>query len=222
MKKYKIIFLGGVPGVGKSSIAGSIAKRFGVDLVLSGDYLSEFTRAATPDTESPEVLGTSVYESWMHFGEKNEGNIIKGFESQSEIMCKGISAVIERAEKNGESIIVESLYANQGLMDTLKKNGVCSMYLYISDPETHASRLNERENYTHFKSPGTRLSAQLDTYRLMMHHSKGLFEKNGLATFDNRDFKATEEAILNYVESEYADVEDKTPEVRAETKAKRG
>ena len=74
-EKTKIILIGGVPGVGKTSLSGSIAASNGINIVLSGDYLREFLRAYK--NESAEILGYSVYDSWKYFGDMTVDNIIK-------------------------------------------------------------------------------------------------------------------------------------------------
>ncbi|MCL5102439.1 MAG: AAA family ATPase [Candidatus Marsarchaeota archaeon] len=202
MENYKLIFIGGVPGVGKTSISGVIAKELGIDLVLSGDYLREFVRDL--DIKNAETLKHSVYDSWKLFGEKNSGNIIKGFKAQSEIMCDGISATLKRAFNNGESLIIESLYINEELLKTINETATKAAYIYISDWQTHADRLNERELYTHFKSPGARLSAQLDVYRTIMDYSKSISEAGGIKLFDNVDYLATRKEMVNFFRDAYA------------------
>ena len=74
-----MIFIGGVPGVGKTSLSGILSKKLGIDIVLSGDYLREFIRPLLKDPESIKLLSTSVYDSWKAFGNKTRDNIIKGF-----------------------------------------------------------------------------------------------------------------------------------------------
>jgi 2-phosphoglycerate kinase len=64
-KKARIIFIGGIPGVGKSSISGYIASRLCIDIVLSGDYLREFARPLIHGDEG-RILNVSVYDAWKH------------------------------------------------------------------------------------------------------------------------------------------------------------
>lgn len=199
MQKNKIIFIGGVPGVGKTSISGMIARRFDIDIMLSTDYLREFVRPLVKDENARDILSVSVYEAWKKFGEKSDENIIKGYLKQSDYICNGISAVIDRAVKNGENLIVESLYFNEPLAETIKQKGVCAAYIHISDFQTHTNRLNERQIYTHFNSPGQRLSAQLDVYGTIMRYSADLAKKNGIETFDNLDFQETAKKVIGLV-----------------------
>lgn len=202
-KEYKIIFIGGVPGVGKTSIAGVVAKKLGINIMLSGDYLREFVRPIASGNGTEKILSVSVYEAWKEFGNKDNGTIIKGYLSQCDYLSAGTEAVLKRAVKNGESLILESLYLNQGLVDIIKNNEICAAYLYINDLQTHAKRLNERQFYTHFKSPGERLSAQLDVYKVIMDYSVRLAKDNGLRVFDNADFKKTEKAVVDFVGNFY-------------------
>lgn len=203
MADYKIIFIGGVPGVGKTSISGALSRKYNIDIMLSGDYLREFARPIISSKGEGNNLMTSVYEAWKEFGEKTNENIIKGYLEQSKPICSGINAVIERADKNGENVIVESLYLNQELLDTLKKYNACSAYLYISDWDLHSKRLNERELYTHKKSPGSRLSAQLDVYRSIMDYSIDLLKKNNMRIFDNTDYAKTRDDVIKFVGEYY-------------------
>ena len=85
------------------------------------------------------------------------------------------------------------------MAETISQKGVCAAYIYISDFTTHTKRLNERQLYTHFNSPGQRLSAQLDVYGAIMKYSEALAKKNGIDTFDNSDFQETAKKIIDSV-----------------------
>ncbi len=201
-RKPAIILVGGIPGVGKSSISGYLARNLGVDIVLSGDYLREFARPLLTEKDS-DIIGVSVYEAWKLFGDENRENITKGFLSQGEILNRGLNAVLSRAIKNGEPLIVESLYfiPSQIEPDILKE--ITSFYIHISNRDVNSQRLLERGKFTHFNSPGKRLSDQLDRYRVMMDYSLEECRKYGLKVFDNLNYMDTREQILQYVKSLY-------------------
>lgn len=201
-RKAPIILIGGIPGVGKSSISGYIARKLSIDLVLSGDYLREFARPILSD-ENQELLGTSVYEAWQKFGPENEENIRKGFLAQGELLNRGLNAVMRRAIKNGEPLIVETLYfiPSQFHKDVLEN--VTSFYIYISKKEVNSQRLLEREKFTHYNSPGKRLSDQLDRYRVMMEYSLKECREYGIKTFDNLVYTDTREEIIQYLRTLY-------------------
>lgn len=194
------ILIGGIPGVGKTSISGYLAKNLGIDIVLSGDYLREFLRPFS-DHEEFKPLGVSVYESWKEYGEKNEANILRGFLKQGELLNRGVNAIIRRSIDNGEPLIIESLYFIPEHFERDLMERIIPLYIYISDKELHTRRLNERQDFTHKNSPGKRLSDQLDTYRVMMQYSLSESRKLGIRSFDNINYLKTREDILEYIKS---------------------
>ncbi len=203
MGKYNIIFIGGVPGVGKTSISGYLARKFGIDIMLSGDYLREFARLS--GQEDSGILKYSVYDAWKAYGNFSDDNIIKGYEAQASLLGRGLSLVMDRANKNGENLIMESLYINEEVADSIARNGAKACYIIIPDRGTHEQRLLQRSEFTHFNSPGSRLAEHLYEYRLIMEHSKKLCEKKGIKVFENADFNATRSAISSYMSEKIKD-----------------
>ena len=208
MNHPKIVLIGGIPGVGKTSIAGEIAKALDIDIVLSGDYLREFIRPFG-DYAKFSVMSKSVYNAWTSFGERNRENIVSGFLAQSKIMNAGISAIIRRAAGNGEDIVIEQLHFVPSQLGKDLINQIIPIYLYIHDIDIHRNRLRERVNFTHANSPGERLADQLDTYRLMMDYSLEESRSYGIRIFESSDYGKTLKDVLAFVESEARGINDK-------------
>ena len=194
-----IILIGGVPGVGKSSISGYLAHELEFDIVLSGDYLREFIRPFLG--EEYKIAMSSVYDSWQYFGEKTRENIISGFLKQTEIMNRGIEKVIERADKNGEKIIIETLYFYPDFI-TKFNDSVLPIYLYIQNEKEHKEHLEARSRFTHPKSHGSRLSAHIFEYREVMKKSLEFCETHNVKTFDMTDYLRSRDKILGYIRGE--------------------
>ncbi len=207
MNHPKIVLIGGIPGVGKTSIAGEIAKALDIDIVLSGDYLREFIRPFG-DYAKFSVMSRSVYDAWTSFGERNRENIVSGFLAQSEIMNAGISAIIRRAVGNGEDMVIEQLHFVPSQLGRDLINKILPIYLYIHDIDIHRDRLRERVNFTHANSPGERLADQLDTYRLMMDYSLEESRSYGIRIFESSDYRKTLKDVLTFVESEVRGIND--------------
>ena len=207
MNHPKIVLIGGIPGVGKTSIAGQIAKALDIDIVLSGDYLREFIRPFG-DYAKFSVMSRSVYDAWTSFGERNRENIVSGFLAQSEIMNAGISAIIRRAVGNGEDMVIEQLHFVPSQLGRDLINKILPIYLYIHDIDIHRDRLRERVNFTHANSPGERLADQLDTYRFMMDYSLEESRSYGIRIFESSDYRKTLKDVLTFVESEVRGIND--------------
>lgn len=189
------VLIGGVPGVGKSSLSGEIAKEFGFNILLSGDYLREFYRAYVP---ADHPINTSVYEAWHMYGSKNEENVLSGFLAQSESMALGLQSVVRRAHGNGEYVVLETLYFVPSLYEEMM-NMTIPLYLYIDGEEDHRKNLNSRIKYTHFKSPGERLSDRLWEYRIMMHYSLRECKSHEIPAFETSNYLDAKEKVLEYV-----------------------
>ncbi len=190
---FPVILIGGIPGVGKTSISGAVARKFNINIVLSGDYLREFMRPY-----GNPLIQDSVYNSYNHFGGKTEENIINGYEEQSKFMYKGINAILERSLGNGEPLILETLYFIPELIPPEIRKRIIMIYIYISDLKMHSSRLAERTNYTHFTSPGERLIEQLPVYRIMAEYSIRHFD-DSVFFVDNINYPETEKKIMDYI-----------------------
>ncbi|GGM78902.1 hypothetical protein GCM10007108_16350 [Thermogymnomonas acidicola] len=196
--KAPVVLIGGIPGVGKTSMAGAVARMLDIDIVLSGDYLREMVRPLLTGREA-EVMSKSVYEAWSLFGEESEQSILRGYLEQGRILNRGINQVLRRAISNGEPLVVETLHFIPSQLEADVMAGVIPLYLYISDERVNAERLLEREKYTHFSSPGHRLARQLPRYRVMMRYSLEECGRMGIRAFDNLDYWRTRAEVLRYV-----------------------
>ncbi len=189
-----VIIIGGIPGVGKTSTSGYLAREFNINIILSGDYLREFLRPYNTN-----ILNKSAYEAYKLYGEKNEKNIIKGYLDQTKIMYKGINAILNRSIKNGEPLILETLYFMPEFIDKNIIDKIISVYIDISDINIHKNRLKSRINYTHFNSPGERLIDQLDVYKIISNYSIENSKNKNVLIVDNINYDETREKIKNYV-----------------------
>ena len=167
MPDHRVIIVGGIPCVGKTSICGYIARKLEIDLMLSTDYLREFLRSAVSGDKNYDLLNTSVYDAWKKFGERNRENIVKGYHEQGQIISKGINSLIERANKNQEGMIIETLYFMPQMLPALKSPGVLALYIQVSNPDIYKKMVLERDKFTHPGQSGGRLLPNLDAYRFM-------------------------------------------------------
>ncbi len=195
-----VILIGGIPGVGKTSLSGFISREFKINIILSGDYLREFLR---PYADNP-AMKESVYNAYRIYGEKNDENIIKGYLAQSKFMYSGINAILRRSIDNGEPLILETLYFNPGMIDSDIRGKIIMIYIYIEDMGLHGDRLKERTQYTHFNSPGERLVEQLPVYSIIEKYSMHNCG-NDVLIVNNTDFSLTQNTLINYIKTKIND-----------------
>lgn len=192
----RIIFIGGIPGVGKTSISGYLAKTLNIDIVLSGDYLREFLRPMFP---KDHILQHSVYDAWRPYGDSSRENVETGFREQTKIISKGFNSMFKRAVDNGESLILESLYFLPSMIDEAYRDNIFMIYLFVEKSERNAEKLMERTKFTHSSSPGNRLVEQLPRYRIIMEISMDECNSYGIPVFDTTEYDSARTKIYRYI-----------------------
>ena len=106
-----VVMLGGVTGVGKSTIATLLANRLGITRVVATDQVRQVVRAFFSRDFMPAVHHSSFNVAHQSSNEEGNGqNTVEGFLRQVEDIAPGIDAVIERAVSEGSRIVIEGVH----------------------------------------------------------------------------------------------------------------
>ncbi len=185
------LVIAGLPGVGKTSMAKEISAALNIGLIIGGDALRSSFRSILSYNENKEFF-TSVYNSWKHFGDYTEQNLILGYKKQSEIMNQAVQRMIaDRGIRDGESILVEYLHFLPSQFDKqiLAHPSFIPIILRIRDREVYSERLKSRTLFSHLHSSSTRLLEQMDKYLLLQNYLCDVAEKYNLKIIDIDDFQ---------------------------------
>jgi len=200
-----IIIVGGIPGTGKTTLASELAIRLGIRIVLGGDTLREFLRGIVDEKAHP-VLFSSVYEAWKHFStEPTREAVIKGYVEQARIINACAARMLDRCERDGESIVLEYLHFLPSMLEQqLRFKGAVAMALELKSKEEHIQRFRIRQRYSHFKSPVERLINNLDKYEAMSAYMAEDARRHGIPVLESGDIQRAIDQALDIV---YAKVE---------------
>jgi len=118
-----IVLIGGVTGVGKSTISAEVAYRMDIARTQSTDMMREIIRAyLTP--EAVPTLGYSSFEAWRgltssadELAPESENPVIAGFLSQFTTMRPALGAAIARAVKERHDLIIEGVHIAPTMLD---------------------------------------------------------------------------------------------------------
>jgi 2-phosphoglycerate kinase len=131
-----VILIGGVTGVGKSTIATQLANRLAITRVVATDQVRQVVRAFLSRDFRPAVHYSS-FDVARHIPELGEGReaTIAGFLRQVADIAPGIDALVERAVSERSKIVIEGVH----LLPE-----VPSARLAVTDEQAHRSHFHMR------------------------------------------------------------------------------
>ncbi len=195
------LVIAGLPGVGKTSLAKEISTALDIGITIGGDALRSSFRSILSYNENKEFF-SSVYNSWKHFGEYSEENLLLGYKKQSEIMNQAVQRMIaDRGIRDGESILVEYLHFLPSQFDKqiLAHPSFIPIILRINDREVYSERLKSRTLFSHLHSSSDRLLEQIDNYLLMQNYQCEEADRYNLKIIDIDDFQQGLDLIYDYL-----------------------
>jgi len=133
MKKVKIISIGGVAGTGKTTIARELTYRYGIYHRLGTGFLREAVKSMNGD----KVLDCHTYRVSCE-------NAYNHLRRQTDILKKPINACIDRAIKEGTSLILEGSHMIPWELEC--KKDIIPFVLYVSDRQYHLKLLNGKSH----------------------------------------------------------------------------
>jgi 2-phosphoglycerate kinase len=129
-------------------VATEIAYRLGITRVTSTDFVRETMRAFFSREFMP-----SIHTSSFEAGDAVPGAddpLVTGFLEQASQVLVGVRGSIERALREGWSMVLEGVHLVPGLLPDLGGNAiVTACVLAIEDETTHAQHFFTRDNGTH-------------------------------------------------------------------------
>jgi len=126
------IFLSGVPGTGKTTLAMKLAERLKIDQVVSTDTIRFVLRGVSDEKKNPILFSVS-HDSWRYFGEKNAQNIWKGFCAHCELFFPVMIYMIKKSFEEGRSIIFEGVHITPDFLKGLDSINFLSFFISVSE-----------------------------------------------------------------------------------------
>ncbi|WP_066973687.1 2-phosphoglycerate kinase [Methanobrevibacter filiformis] len=202
-----IILIGGASGVGTSSIAFEIANRLGIKNMVSTDMIREVMRKIL----SKELIPVIHQSSFLaHNGLRvpppsGFDKVLYGFRKQVDTVSVGIDAVIERAIKEGMSMVIEGVHAVPGFIkkELLKKDNVMMYVLNLSDENDHKGRFYSRCGRTWARRPLQIYLDNFESIRKTQDYFMSQAEKFNVPLIENRNVATTIDYIIKDISETY-------------------
>ncbi|MCY3414096.1 MAG: hypothetical protein INQ03_20800 [Candidatus Heimdallarchaeota archaeon] len=202
-KKFKpmVILLGGVTGIGKSTLAGQLGANFEIKSILGTDLIREVLRVTISEALMPTLHASSYMAhrkldtSFLPATSKS----VLGFEEQARAVTVGIESAIEQALQDEEVLIIEGVHLVPGILKQkiLKHKSVVFFMLSLKNEEVHRERLKIRE--TKVEARGEHYLKYFSNIRKIHDYLITRAEKNNIKIIDIEDDEEALTEIINSV-----------------------
>ena len=195
-----IFYIGGVGGVGKSTLALDLAPQLKIYRINATDTVRQVMRMVFSPAILP-ALHVSSYEATPEpASEAFAGPVspqVLTLEEQAARVCVGVRAVVERAIAENLSLVVEGVHLLPNLVPFNDLEGDAYQFLLVlatEDEEIHRSHFLSRE-----RAPARRSTRQLDHFRVIREqqdHLLGLAQRAGVPILDTANRERTVSAAI--------------------------
>lgn len=146
-----VILINGASGVGKTSIAVAIARKYNIPYVISSDIIREVLRKdiELKKDESRNIILESSYTAYLKYDKEiNQNKVIDAFKEQSKIISTYTHKVIARILSKRDPVIIEgvNLVASNftNIISTDSYSKVVFINIYLESKDLHCKRIRER------------------------------------------------------------------------------
>ncbi|WP_456420582.1 2-phosphoglycerate kinase [Thermococcus sp.] len=183
-----VVLLGGVTGVGKSTIATELAFRLSIRTIIGTDTVREVMRKIIAKELLPD-LHASSFLAWR---ELKANSLIEGFESQVRHVSVGIKAVLNRVQREGMNAIIEGIHLVPGFIEA---DGNTFMYiLTVTDRKALEAHFYERSRYS--KRPAEYYIEHIDEILWLQEYIVRKAKEHGIKVIENVELEKTVNEIM--------------------------
>lgn len=198
-----IVLIGGSSGVGTSTVAASVANRMGIRNVIGTDLIREVLRKTIAEEVAPSLYRSS-FEAWEALRFRNdsfEENLLTGFREQASYVVVGVEAIMERAIREGMSLVIEGVHVVPGLINPryLRMKKVHTFMLTLDSEDSHINRYHAREEETQKRRPAEHYINHLWEIRRIQDYVRDDANDHDVVCINNEDIDATTDLLVERV-----------------------
>jgi 2-phosphoglycerate kinase len=195
-----VILIGGVTGVGKSTVATQLANRLGITRVVATDQVRQVVRAFFSQGFMP-----AVHHSSFDVGSSapslfdGEDATVAGFLRQVENIAPGVDALVERAVSERSRIVIEGVHLLPEVPSAhLRRQAVMArVLLVVRDEQAHRSHFYMRGLES--ARPPERYLDAFDRIRTLQEHLILRSEAAGIPILDAGRLESTLKQVMEVV-----------------------
>jgi 2-phosphoglycerate kinase len=200
-----VLLLGGTSGVGKSSLAVEVARRLGIDRVLSTDSIRQIMRIMASPELVPALYGSS-YDAWRRMPANGDHppSVIEGFRAQASAVALGIRASLERTISESANLVIDGVSIVPGAMgiDAFGDRAhVITLLVAALDEDSLRDRFHARAGGQR-RRLADRYLENFEGILEIQRHLVALAREQGVPVIDNVSFEASVRQIIEAATAE--------------------
>jgi 2-phosphoglycerate kinase len=202
-----IVLIGGATGVGKSTVATTVANRLGIVRIVSTDAVREvmrgiFTKEMMPSLHTSSFDVTTLLED----PPGDTDPVIAGFRQQVQAVSVGLTQIIRRAVLEGTDIIMEGAHVVPGFLRFPSRNEavVAPVVITVDDRHTHRSHFVARASDAR-KRGETRYLEHFEDIRKIQAYVRDLARRHRVSVVSSHELDATVGRVMRLVVSAATD-----------------
>lgn len=184
-----IILISGTTGIGKSTIALTLAHRLDFRSMIGTDSIREIMRKILSIDLIPE-LHQSSYEAGKfskHYRSSRFNSTILGYSEQVKIVTVGVEALIKRALYEGHNMIIEGVHLSPEFLsnDILEHPNIVFVMLNLSNEILHKNRFSVRAYNVSMRRPVNKYYDNFEQIRIIQEYLKEQAKIVGVPIVEN-------------------------------------
>lgn len=200
LERPLVVLLGGVTGVGKSTVATQLANRLGITRVIATDQIRQVVRAFFSHEFMPSVHHSSFDVARalpeLHGG---DAQTVAGFLRQVRAIAPGIDALVERAVSERTGIVIEGVHLVPDVpaAQLREKATAVQALLAVRDEEAHQAHFHMRALQA--ERPPERYLQAFERIRALQEYLIGRAEEAGIPIIDETALEPTLKRAMGIV-----------------------
>lgn len=198
IQKPIVILIGGVAGVGKSTVAAALARRLGISRVIDTDEIREIMRYSFPKDLMPELHESSFNAGDVMDGPEIKNDELVGFNRQARLVNRGVHAYIRRVTKEGIKAVFNGVHLLPGLIEIDDKDDSANHFYYLitlDDKKDHIQRFHLRAKHSYRKAE--RYIDKIEEIRKIQDYMVNEAKESGTKIIENLNMDDTVTKIVD-------------------------
>lgn len=197
-----IVLVGGATGVGKSTIATTVASRLGIVRFVSSDAIREVMRGIFTREMMPSIHASS-FDVAEHLREPpgDADPVIAGFRRQVQAVSVGVTQLIRRAVVEGIDLIIEGAHVVPGFLrlPAAHEAIVTQMVVTVDDEQVHRSHFAARSQDTRAQRQHRNYLDYFTQIRTIQDYVRALAVEHGIPVVPSYSLDATVSRVMQLI-----------------------